>query len=313
MEVTVGPLQVDELGEADRIFRLAFGTLQGLPDPMKFGGDAALIRTRFTARNTFALTAQVDGEMAGLAFGANWGSVGVFGPLAVRPDLWDKGVAKRLLTESMETFDKWGNKQVVLFTVAESAKHVGLYQKFGFWPRFLTAIMARPVGSQANTRDWTRYSQGSAAEKSRCLEACREVSASLYEGLDLSGEINSVATQKLGDTLLLWEGGRLSGFAICHWGPGTEAGSGVCFVKFGAVRSGDKAGPAFERLLDACESLAKTMGVQRLVSGVNTARQDAYARMLFHGFRTLGQGVSMHRPNESGYSRADVYALDDWR
>ena len=26
-----------------------------------------------------------------------------------------------------------------------SPKHLGLYQKFGFWPRFLTAIMAKQL------------------------------------------------------------------------------------------------------------------------------------------------------------------------
>jgi hypothetical protein len=84
-------------------------------------------------------------------------------------------------------------------------------------------------------------------------------------------------------------------------------------VKFGAVRTGDDAGPVFERLLDACEALAQAEGMQRLVAVVSTARHDAYEKMLARGFRTIAQGVSMHRPNESGYSRPDVYAVDDWR
>jgi hypothetical protein len=35
--------------------------------------------------------------------------------------------------------------------------------------------------------------------------------------------------------------------------------------------------------------------------------------MVARGFRTVIQGVAMHRPNEVGYSRAGVYILDDWR
>jgi len=35
--------------------------------------------------------------------------------------------------------------------------------------------------------------------------------------------------------------------------------------------------------------------------------------MLERGFRTDIQGVTMHRPNEPGYSRVGVYVLDDWR
>jgi hypothetical protein len=35
--------------------------------------------------------------------------------------------------------------------------------------------------------------------------------------------------------------------------------------------------------------------------------------MLGAGFRTDFLGVTMHRPNEPGYSRAGVYVIDDWR
>ena len=31
------------------------------------------------------------------------------------------------------------------------------------------------------------------------------------------------------------------------------------------------------------------------------------------GFKTQLQGVTMHRPNEPGYSRAGLFVLDDWR
>jgi hypothetical protein len=42
----------------------------------------------------------------------------------------------------MDYFEKLGTKHIGLFTWAQSPKHLGLYQRFGFWPRFLTAIMA---------------------------------------------------------------------------------------------------------------------------------------------------------------------------
>ena len=46
----------------------------------------------------------------------------------------------------MNIFDKkWHTKHAGLFTFAQSAKHVGLYQKFGFWPRFLTMVMSKPI------------------------------------------------------------------------------------------------------------------------------------------------------------------------
>jgi hypothetical protein len=145
------------------------------------------------------------------------------------------------------------------------------------------------------------------------LLACRQVTDAIYEGLDVGLEVRAVAHQGLGDTVLLWDDGRLVGLAVCHCGPGTEAGSGACYVKFGAVRLSPTAGQDFDRLLDACEEMAAEKGLSRLAAGVNTARHEAYRQMLERGFRTDLQGVAMHRPNEPGYNRPGVYVIDDWR
>ena len=49
------------------------------------------------------------------------------------------------------------------------------------------------------------------------------------------------------------------------------------------------------------------------MTGVNLARHDAYRLLLDRGYRAFLQGVAMQRPNEAGYNRPDVFALDDWR
>jgi len=48
--VTIRPLRADDLETADRIFRLAFGTFVGLPDPMQFAGDSDWVRARWLDR-----------------------------------------------------------------------------------------------------------------------------------------------------------------------------------------------------------------------------------------------------------------------
>jgi hypothetical protein len=35
--------------------------------------------------------------------------------------------------------------------------------------------------------------------------------------------------------------------------------------------------------------------------------------MLARSFRSVSSGVTMHRPDEAGYSRPDVFLIDDWR
>ena len=85
------------------------------------------------------------------------GSVGFFGPMTVRPDLQERGIAQALLAKTMEQFDDWGTRHVGLFTFAQSAKHVGLYQKYGFYARFLTAIMSSPVAPRQSPDGWLRF------------------------------------------------------------------------------------------------------------------------------------------------------------
>jgi hypothetical protein len=200
-----------------------------------------------------------------------------------------------------------------LFTFPHSPKHLWTYGKFGFHARHLTAIMAADarVGSAAR---WSRYSALPESQRGQIEDALRELTDQLYEGLDLSGEIRTTFARQLGDTLLLWErDSRPAGFAVCHWGPASEAGEGFLFVKFGAVRSEVRGERRFASLLDACGELAVAMGMPRMLAGVNLAREEAYRHLLGQGFRTQFQGVAMHRPNEPGYSRSGLFVLDDWR
>jgi len=313
LDIIVRPLREDDLPAADHIMRLAFGTFLGLPEPASFMGDAGYVRGRWRADPDAAFGAEMGGELVGSNFATNWGSVSFFGPLTIHPDLWDRGVGKHLMEPVMDCFAKWGTLHAGLFTFAHSQKHVGLYQKFGFWPRFLTAIMSKPVGEIRQASQWKKFSDVPDTERKAILGACRQLTDEIYEGLDVSGEINAVAAHKLGDTLLLWGDGRLVGLAVCHCGPNTEAGSGTCFVKFGAARPGANAGQSFDRLLDACEEFTARRGLSRLSAGVNTARHEAYRALLERKFRTDLQGVAMQRPNEAGYNRPGAYLIDDWR
>jgi predicted N-acetyltransferase YhbS len=313
MNILIRLLQENELAEADRIFRLAFGTFIGLPQPTDFGGDANYIQPRWKADPTAAFAAEVDGKLVGSNLATHWGSIGFFGPLSVHPDFWSQGVAQRLIEPVMAQFAQRGTRQTGLFTFPNSPKHHALYQKFGFYPRFLTFIMAKPIQAAQQDLPGTTYSKLNPEQRSQCLKACSELTNAVYAGLDLSPEIVAVHAQNLGDTVLLWDETELAGFAICHCGADSEAGSDVCYVKFGVVRPGAQAGEQFEQVLDLCEAFGATQKMSRLVAGVNTSRDQAYTRMVARRFRTEITGVVMHKPNEPGYNRPDVFLLDDWR
>ena len=312
-DLLIRPLRVDELPVADAVRRLAFGTFLGLPDPTSFRGDASPVRTRYLADPGGSVAAEMGGELVGSNFVVSWGSVGFFGPLSVHPDLWDRRIAQRLVEAVLDLFARRGTRHFGLFTFGHSPKHLALYQKFGFWPRFPTAIMAKPVAAPTSQVEWTAYSALPASQQQACLADCRELTDAVYRGLDLSMEIAATARHHFGETVLLLDGDTLVGFAVCHAGPHTEAGSGNCYVKFGAVRPGPDAEASFQRLLVACEALTAARGLVRLVAGVNTARREAYRQMLSFGFLIDVLGLAMDRPDEAGYNQPGVYVIDDWR
>lgn len=169
--------------------------------------------------------------------------------------------------------------------------------------------------AQSDTTIHNRYSQLLSGEKANIISKCRELSNGIYPGLDLAKELSSVDTQMLGDTIFLEHPNNkgIVAYAICHVGPGTEAGSGNCYLKFGAVKKAENSCRFFDELLDACAEYAASQNVSRLTAGVNTGRHSAYKRMIDRHFRTELQGIAMQRPNESAYNLPEIYVVDDWR
>lgn len=311
-EVVVRPLLAGDLAEADAIYRLAFGTFMGFSDPASFGAGQDFITTRWRADPSAAFAAEIDGRLAGSNFAANWGSFGFFGPITVRPEYWDRRVAQALLAATMARFDAWGITHRGLFTFPQSPKHIHLYERYGFAAGCLVAMLSRPV-APGNSVTPSCFSKLSATDQTAALAACAGVCAEIHPGLDLGREIRAVAAQGLGDTVLLHDDAGLVGFAVCHCGAATEAGPETCYVKFAAVVSGAHAEQRLDRLVEACDALARAHGATRLIAGVNLGRTRAYQRLRQSGFRTQRLGVAMETLPERGYNRPDVFVLDDWR
>jgi predicted N-acetyltransferase YhbS len=307
-------MRPDDLDSADRVLRLAFGTIRGLPDPSAAFGDSDMVRTRFRAAPECAWTAELDGEVVGSVFAARWGSFGFFGPLSVHPSLWDRGIGSQLLRPVLETLERWEVRQAGLFTFAASPKHLGLYQKHGFWPGCLTVVTAKATDPQARSPHAVVSREIEDEHGGPVLDEIRDLTDHVFRGLDLGREIDAVHAQGLGDTVLLRRRGLLEGMAVCHCGAGSEAGSDTCYVKFAAVPPGEGAPERFERVLDACETFAAESGLGRFVAGVNTARLDAYRRLLARGFRPEQIGVSMRlRAEQPHFDTPAHYVIDDLR
>lgn len=310
-KIQVSALRENELVEADRIVRLAFGTFLGMPDPREFMGDRNFMTPRWHAKHVRVIAARDGARLVGSNVVTRWGSFGFFGPLTVLPEYWNQGVGKRLMEATIKVFDGWKLRHSGLFTFPHSAKHVGLYQKFGYWPRFLTALMTRTPETAA-PGDGVLLSTLPKGRREEAIAACARLTGRILRGLDLTGEIRAVLAQRTGEIVMTQARNALEGFAVCMNGAGTEGGSKTSYVKFGAARGGPGADERFDRLLAAVESFAASRGTA-VEAGVNLACETAFRRMKARGYRVTVQGVAMHRPNGEGFNRADCFVLGDWR
>jgi len=313
LSVQVGPLRESELDEAGRVVCLAFGTFLGMPNPLEFMGDRDFITPRWRARNTKVLAARESGKLIGLNVATRWGSFGFFGPLTVLPEYWNRGVAQQLLTATMKVLERWGVQHTGLFTFAHSPKHVGLYQKFGYWPGYLTAIMkgTPAIPSQKPARGAKAsvlLSALSRSKREQAITVCARLTNKIKRGLSLSDEIRAVMSQHIGEVILIEGRGSLDAFAVCMHGAGSEGGEKTCYVKFGAATSGER----FDRLLDGIDAFALAQGAE-VEAGVSTACGDAFQRMRSRGYRPVTLGVAMQRPHGRGFNRHSSFVLGDWR
>jgi GNAT superfamily N-acetyltransferase len=315
--IQVGPLRESELQDADHIVRLAFGTFLGLPNPLEFMGDRNFMTPRWRSPHVKVIAARERGRLIGSNVATRWGSFGFFGPLTVLPEYWDRGVAQKLLKTTMKIFDRWGVRHTGLFTFPQSTKHVGLYQKFGYWPRYLTAIMTRTPADKATKHEMLAgypvlLSMFAKGKREEAFQACGKLTDKIDTGLDLAGEMEAVLSQRTGDVVLTYTRSALDGFAVCLNGAGSEGGEKTCYIKFGAARGGAGVAERFDKLLDACDTFASSRGAT-IEAGVNLAREEAYQRMRSHGYQVAMLGVAMQRPHKDGFNRADAHVIDDWR
>lgn len=237
MKLTIRALEATDVTAADRVYRLAFGTLLGLSDPSRYRGDADLIRGRTRVYPDGSFVAEQDGTILGVSLANNWGSLGILGPVAVHPDFWRQGIARRLVARTLEAFTRWDSRIVGLFTFPDAA-HLTLYQGFGFWPRYLVSVMTRAVDGRAAAVPALSLGGKEPQRRAALVAACTALAATLLPGLDLGREIEILTGGTPGDVLMLEESGEIAGFALCHCGPGSEGGTQSCYVKFAMVRSG---------------------------------------------------------------------------
>ena len=231
-------------------------------------------------------------------------------------------MAQRLLEATMTTFDRWGVRHTGLFTFAQSTKHVALYQKFGYWPRYLTAIMtrtpdanpaspAKPAHAPALLSAFTKRQRRTGHPGLRVeTSPTRSIGDSIWLAVR---SWSVLLVQRTGDVVLTSTRGVLDAFAVCPNGTGIGGWRDNLLRVLLGARPVVVLEPV--NVSTSCWVLAKAFASSRGATvevGVNLAREAAYRRLRTHGHRVAKYARCRYacRPHSAGFNlEADAYVI----
>jgi GNAT superfamily N-acetyltransferase len=206
------------------------------------------------------------------------GGEGWMGPLAVRPDLQGAGTGKEIVRAATEWLMRAGCTTIGLETMPRTMDNIGFYSSLGFLPGKLTITVtfdsAHAVGAPT-----LLGRLGPRAQDDTVLE-CRELARSLIPGCDYSREMKLTEELGIGETLLMFDGGKLAGFALCHAVPLVEGRALEEMRVLKLVLAQESALPG---ALEALADLARRRGARRVAMRAQTEYLGAYQSLIAAG------------------------------
>src|SRR5437870_5078323 len=185
-------------------------------------------------------------EVVGANFSVLRGTLGWFGPLAVRPDAQGLGIAQLLVQEFVRSAGERGATLMGLETMANSPQHVHLYMKLGFRPSW-TGISFRREARAAKLLPGVEI-DGAAHELNY-----------VYPGCDAANDVRATRSVKTGVSLRFGDG-----LAVCHTVSTLWADPTIAYVPLIAAPDRE----TFDVLVRAVEAVAREHGKMRVVTQV---------------------------------------------
>lgn len=215
------------------------------------------------------------------------------GPLAVHPDLQAHGVGKTVVGAGVEFLKTSGARVIGLETMPRTMDNIGFYSSLGMSPGHLTLTVtldgahAAPFGASVRA---LRVGSLHADEADHAVAACLALTTVVAPGYDFSREIRLTEELALGDTMTLWRGDDLIGFAICHSVPLVEGRirEELRVLKLVAGDEGD-----FDLLLTMLCDHARRSGTRRVAIRMQGQYDAAYRKVIARGARVRWSDLRM--------------------
>jgi len=206
------------------------------------------------------------------------GREGWMGPLAVRTELQGAGTGKEIVNRGIEWLKARGASVIGLETMPRTMDNIGFYSRLGFLPGRLTITTTL----EAAYGDPPALLIGRLSTSSRddVLAECRALVERLLPGYDYTREITLTHDLALGDTVLLYDGGTLIGFALAHTAPLVEGRAREELRVLKLVLADES---RFVDLVRGITDFARRSGTRRVALRLQGEFLDAYHRVIALG------------------------------
>jgi GNAT superfamily N-acetyltransferase len=215
------------------------------------------------------------GEIAAFNVVHRSGLEGWMGPLAVRPASQAAGTGKEIVRAGLQWLKERGARVIGLETMPRTMDNIGFYSALGFVPGRLTITLT--LESALADRPSALLGRLGAQAKDDAIDACHRLADSLLPGYDFTREIQLTDQLTLGDTLLLYEGDDLVGFALCHTAPLVEGRARDELRVLKLVVAKDA---AMDAMLSGLADYARRSGTRRVAIRVQGEYSQLYARLV---------------------------------
>jgi GNAT superfamily N-acetyltransferase len=216
------------------------------------------------------------------------GAEGWMGPLAVRPDAQGTGIGKDVVRAGIDWLRRGDARVIGLETMPRTMDNIGFYSTLGFIPGRLTLTLtfeAAPADQAAKL-----LGRLPLADRDDVVTECRALVDRVLPGYDFTRELILTDDLALGDTVLLFAGGELRGFALCHTAPLVEgrAREEVRVLKLALADESD-----LDPLILLLADYARRCGTRRLALRVQGEYGSAYERLITLGARVRWTDLRM--------------------
>jgi hypothetical protein len=200
------------------------------------------------------------------------------GPLAVRTEFQGGGIGKEIVSRGVQWLKEQGATVIGLETMPRTMDNIGFYSRQGFLPGRLTVTST--LEATHDDAPAKLISRLSPAARDDTVAECRALVQRMLPGYDYSREILLTGELALGDTVLLYQGDRIIGFALAHTSPLVEGRTREELRVLKLVLEDES---RFDSLVHAIADFARRSGTRRLALRLQGEFLEAFRRVVALG------------------------------